>query len=191
LVSKETSSVLRTIGEDTVELVATPLNAMLNQVGEVSHGAHRDGIFWRVLNFVIAESLVRDDHLRVGFSSKSTGLKEGDFVPNTSLINVSTSVNVVYCVNDKLLAFPELIAEHVFGIFSYACSVGFGVKSRVHHFSDFSSTFRFLLTDVMVSEQELSVEVTRLNRIIISGRDEAVLSATDSHQSEGLNKLAS
>ena len=68
-------SILSTINKQSVELVPAPLNAMLNLVGEVAESAHGDGLLWRVLRVTIAECLMRDNHLRIGFSAKSTGFK--------------------------------------------------------------------------------------------------------------------
>jgi hypothetical protein len=125
---------------------------MLNQVGEVPHSAHGNGVFWRILDLVIAQSLVRDNHLRVGFSAESTGFKQGLLVPDAPLIDVSTCVNVINSVNHEIKAFPELVIEHIFSVLTYASSVGFGVQGGVHYFSNLSSALRFLFADVVVSE---------------------------------------
>lgn len=151
-VSNETSSVLRSIAEHTVELVTAPLDAMLNQVGEVPHSAHGNSIFWRILDLVIAQCLVRDNHLRVGFSAECSGLKKGLLVPDAPLIDVSTCVNVINSVNHEIKAFPELVIEHIFCVLTYASGVGFRVQGGVHYFSNLSSALRFLFADVVVSE---------------------------------------
>jgi len=68
-------SILSTINKQGVELVTTPLNTVFNLVGEVAESAHRDGLLWRILRVTIAECLVGDNHLRVGFGSKSAGFE--------------------------------------------------------------------------------------------------------------------
>jgi len=163
LISKESPSVLRTVTEDTVELITAPLNAVLNQVGEVPHSAHGDGIFWRVLYFMIAQSLVRDYHLRVSLGSQSTRFKEGDFVPDTSFVHVITSVNIINGINHEIDAFPEFVIEKVFCLLSYLGGVGFEVEIRVHSLGNFGGALRLLFTNVVVSEKELAVEVAGLN----------------------------
>jgi len=100
---------------------------VFNQVGEVSHGAHGDSIFWRVLDLMVAQSLMGDDHLRVGFCSESSRFKKGDLIPDASFVHVSTSLNVVYGINHKINVFPEFVTEHIFCIFTYARSVRFSV----------------------------------------------------------------
>lgn len=52
-----------------IEFISTPLYAMLDLVREVSEGAHWNGFFWWILRISVALSLVRDDHLRIGFGS--------------------------------------------------------------------------------------------------------------------------
>lgn len=47
--AEELNSVLDTGGEECVELITTPLDAMLNLVREVSKRAHRNGLLRRIL----------------------------------------------------------------------------------------------------------------------------------------------
>ena len=51
-------------------MVTTPFDTMLDLVGEVSQGAHRDGLLRGILRVTVGLSLVRNDHLRVGLGAK-------------------------------------------------------------------------------------------------------------------------
>jgi hypothetical protein len=101
------SGVVGSINKDSVEDISSPLDAMLNLRGEVSESAHGNGFFRRILGITVALSHVRDHHLRVGLSAKCARLKERLLVPNATLINVKTSIDVINCVDDKAEALPE------------------------------------------------------------------------------------
>jgi hypothetical protein len=80
---------------------------MLNQIGEAFNSAHGIGFLWRILRITVALSHVRDYHLRVGLSAKCARLKERLLVPNATLINEFSSLDVINCVDDKAEALPE------------------------------------------------------------------------------------
>lgn len=62
-VFEELDGVLHTRAEKSVELVAAPLNAVLDLVREVSEGAHRDGLLGRILRVTVGSGLVWHNHL--------------------------------------------------------------------------------------------------------------------------------
>ena len=57
--------------------------------------------------------------------------------------------------------------------------------------SDLASDFTLRLANIVLSEEELSVQVRNFNVIIISDSDLSFCRATDSHKSECLDVLAS
>jgi len=66
------SSIIWSVKEKLAEEVSSPFNTMFNLIREISQCAHRDCFFRRVLGISIALSFVRDNHLRIGFRSKSS-----------------------------------------------------------------------------------------------------------------------
>ena len=86
----------------TVELIATPLNAMLDLVREIAKGAHRDRFFWRILRVAIALCLVGNNHLRVGLGAERARLKQRLFVPEAAGVNVKAGFDIVNRVYNKV-----------------------------------------------------------------------------------------
>jgi hypothetical protein len=83
-------------------MIATPLDAMFDLIREVSQGAHWDGFLRRILGVSIALCLEWNDHLLVSLGSKSARLKQWFLIPDTSLVNVETSFDIVYCVYNEV-----------------------------------------------------------------------------------------
>ena len=69
-------------------MVASPFYAVFDLIGEVAKGAHGDRFFRGVLRVTIALGFMRNYHLSVGLSAKSTRLKEGLAIPHTLLVNI-------------------------------------------------------------------------------------------------------
>lgn len=165
------NKIARDVNEEFVELVSAPFDAVLNLIWEVSKSAHWDGFFWWILRVTVALSNVRNNHLRVSLGTKSSGLKERLLVPNAFSVDVESSLEVIDSINNEVLAFPELIVEYLFGVWANNGHVILDIQVRVHAFSNFTGTLRFGVANVILSEQELSVEVGDLNVVIIGDRD--------------------
>jgi hypothetical protein len=88
--------------EQGVEGVASPLDAVLDKVGEISHGAHGNGLLWWILRITVTKCLVWNNHLRVGFGSESAGLQERLLVPDTLLINIESSLDIINSIDNKV-----------------------------------------------------------------------------------------
>ena len=145
------------VNKEFVELVSAPFDAVLNLIWEVSKSAHWDGFFWWILGVTVALSYVRNDHLRVGLGTKSSRLKERLLVPYASCVNVESSLDVIDSIDNEVLAFPEIIVENLFGVWANNCHVILNIQVRIHALSNCAGTFRFGVTDVILSEQELSI----------------------------------
>ena len=61
-------------------------------------------------------SLEWNNHLRVGFGTEGTRLKERLSVPDTSLVNIQSGFDIIYGVDYKVQTFPEAIIEDVFSV---------------------------------------------------------------------------
>mmetsp|Transcript_8715 Transcript_8715/g.11474 ORF Transcript_8715/g.11474 Transcript_8715/m.11474 type:complete len:207 (-) Transcript_8715:1251-1871(-) len=163
---------------------------MFNLVGEVSHSAHGNGLFRRILGVTVALSFVRNDHLGVGFGTQSTGLEQRLFIPDAFAINVESSVDVIDSVNYEVKGFPELIIEDILGIGTDSSHVAGNIEVRVHCLSNVACSLRLRMTNITLSEEELSVKVRDLNVIIISAMNLTVGRATKTHKGKGLDVLA-
>lgn len=90
------------IVEQFVEQVSTPLNAVLNLVGEISESTHGNGFFGRILGIPIALGFEGNDHLGVCFGTKGSRLQKRLAVPDASLVYIETSFDVVDSVDHEV-----------------------------------------------------------------------------------------
>mmetsp|Transcript_21396 Transcript_21396/g.33092 ORF Transcript_21396/g.33092 Transcript_21396/m.33092 type:complete len:705 (+) Transcript_21396:1078-3192(+) len=182
--------VSRGVNEELVELVTAPFNAMLDLVGEVSEGTHGDGLLRGILRVTVALGLVGDNHLRVALSSEGAGFEEGLLEPDASLIDVETGMDVVDGVHHKVEALPEVVVEEIFGVLTHASHVVLDVEGAVHAVSDIASHLGLGVADVLLAEEELSVQVGHFNVVVVSHMHLAGRRAAYSHQGEGFDELA-
>jgi hypothetical protein len=159
------------VNKELIELVSAPFNAVLNLIWEVSKSAHWDSLFWWILGVTVALGYVRDDHLRVGLGTKSSGLKERLLVPNASCVDVESSLDVIDSIDNEVLAFPEIIVENLFSVWANNSHIILDIQIWVHALCNSAGTLRFGVSNIILSEQELSIQVGDLNVVIISDRD--------------------
>ena len=114
--SEELNGVLNAGSEKSVELITAPFDTMFDQVGEVSEGAHWDGLLRWILRVTVRLGLMRHDHLRVSLSSKSTGFKERLRVPNALSIDIKSSLDIVDSVDNEIERIPEVIIKQIFSV---------------------------------------------------------------------------
>jgi hypothetical protein len=74
-VFEETTDFSRRFREGTFEVVSSPLNGMLYLIGEVFQCTERDTFLGRINYISIADSDMRNDDLRMAFSSQSSRLE--------------------------------------------------------------------------------------------------------------------
>jgi hypothetical protein len=164
---------------------------VLDLIWEVSKSAHRDSLLWWVLRIAIALSFVGNDHLRVRFGSESSRLEKWLLVPDASLIDVKPGMDVIDCVDNEIKALPEFIVEGCLSVRPNPSHIVLNIKVLVHSLCNGASALRLRVPNVLLSEQELSVEVGNLNIVIVSAVDLSIWRASDTHESECLDKLAS
>ena len=114
--TKEFDGILSAGTEESVKLITSPLNAMLDLIREVSKGAHRDGLLRRVLRVTISLSLVGDNHLGVGLGAEGAGLEERLLVPDALLIDIKSGLDVINSVNDEVERLPEVVVKEILGL---------------------------------------------------------------------------
>jgi len=164
---------------------------MLDLIWEVSEGAHWNGLLWWILWITVALSDMWHNHLRVCLGTKSSWLKKWLLIPYTSSIHVKSSMNIIDSIDDEIELTPEFVVENVFSVWSNSCHIVFDIKVLVHILSNYACTLRFWVSNIGLSEKELSVEVTNFNVIVISTVNHTFISTTNTHKSECFNQLTS
>lgn len=101
------------LDEVVVEVLARPLDRVLDLVREVFDRATWSLSLWRVLRRAVRFSEVRDDHLSVAFRAKCTGFEEWFLKENATLVHVETRFDVVERVGNSIKSREEVVA--VFG----------------------------------------------------------------------------
>ena len=158
-VSKELNCILHTRAEERVELITTPFDTVLNLIWEVSESAHGNGLLRRILRITIGGGFVGNNHLRVGFSSESTRLKQWLGVPYALTINVEASLDIIDGVNNEIKRLPEFIIENIFGLWCNECLVSCHLKLGIHDLRLSASSLRLGKANIGLSEKELTVQV--------------------------------
>ena len=162
---------------------------MLDLVGEVSERAHWDGLLGRILRVTVGLSLVRHNHLRVGLGAESTGLEQWLLVPNTLLVDVESSLNVVDGVDDEVETFPEVVIEKIFSLRGDEGLMGCDLEGWVHVLGLAAGSLSLRFADIWLSEEELTIEVGHLD-VVIVGHSDGTISASESHESHSLDVFA-
>ena len=69
-------------------MIAAPLNAVVDLVGEVPQSAESNLFLRRVFRISILFGDMRHDHLGVGLGAQCSCLKKGQFVPDATIVDV-------------------------------------------------------------------------------------------------------
>ena len=186
----ELASVLDTRGEQSVELITAPLDAVLDLVGEVTECAHGDGLLGRILRVTVGLGLVRHNHLRVSLGAESTRLKKGLAVPDALAIDVETRLDVIDGIDDEVEAFPEIIVEDILSFFSDEGLMNSHLEIGVHDLCFAACTLRLGMTNIGLTEEELTVQVGYFNVVIIGDSDGTSRATGETHEGHGLSVLA-
>ena len=154
---------------------------MLYLVREIFQGTKWNSFFRRIHNISITLSIMRDNNLRMTFSSEGSTFKKWFFMPNTLLIDVLSSLNIINSINYKIKPSPEIIVKVLLTVISNSHFHRMETRMVINSSSYFTSNLTFILTNMLFSKQKLSIQVTDLNVIIICADDTSVSSCTDSH----------
>jgi hypothetical protein len=87
----------------------------------------------RIILTAVILSLVGDYDLDVSFWSESTTLKQWNFILNTSLIHVLSSLNVIKCIGNNVPTAEELVRKHFLSLLANLIQTGDDVtlKTRI------------------------------------------------------------
>lgn len=111
------------------------------------------------MGITIALGLVREDGLGVTLGSKGTAFQERFAVPNASVVDVESCLDVVDGVNDAVLRVPEVVIEDWLVLEVDAVQLGFYVEVFVHIQHRSRCALALAVFDIAPAEQELSIQV--------------------------------
>lgn len=154
----------------------------------------------RILLGAIALSLVRNHHLHVALGAEGTALQErglGCYAPG---IDILTSCDIVEGVGDYCKPFEELVSEDMAGglVHLVQASDDVALESLVHLDCCRGCCGGLWLAKVLLSEEELPVQVAHLDHVRIGQNNRSslkslaliLLTTSDSEHSVILQKLA-
>ena len=141
---------------------------MLDLVGEVLESTERDAFFRRINDISVADGLMRNDDLRVAFGSQGSGFEERFLEPDALAVDVLSCLDVVDCVHHEVQVVPEIIVENMFIFRADSSFEGVELDITIHLMTNFACSLALIGTDVLSSEQKLSVQVTDLDIVVVS-----------------------
>lgn len=180
---------MRSIDKQPLEVVTSPLDCVLNLVWEVLQSAERDSFLSWVLGVSIALGELGHYHLGVALGPESSGLEKSLLVPDTPRVNIKSCLDVIHSVHNEVETIPEGVIKSDFVLWVYSEFERVEVDFWVHSLSGSTCNLTLVPSDILLSEQELSVQVTDLDVVIVSHADLAL--GSDSHQGEHFDELAS
>ena len=126
----------------------------------------------------------------MALSSEGSTFKQWFLVPNALKINILPSFDIINSINDEIKTSPELIVEEIFRITANFELNWFKARIMVDFFADWASNLTLVMANVLLSEQELSVEVADFDVVVIGYGYFAFSFGWDSHQREHLDEFA-
>lgn len=173
---KDFESTLGCLGEQSTEQVSCPFNAVKGLLREhlESTMGNLVVVLWILLR-AVALSQMRQDDLDMPFGSKRTTFEQRCLGCNASSIHVPSRSHVVQGIRDYRQPFKELISEDMFrrcvNLVEPCDDVS--LQLLVHPDGSGSCSCRLWLSQMLLSEQELSIQVADLNHVRVCQNDRA------------------
>mmetsp|Transcript_38460 Transcript_38460/g.96752 ORF Transcript_38460/g.96752 Transcript_38460/m.96752 type:complete len:1041 (+) Transcript_38460:293-3415(+) len=178
--------ILKVLGE----LSARPLDAVFDDVGEVAQRAHRDAVLVLGVRVVtVALRLVRYDDLAVGLGAERATLQQRLLVEDATRVHVATGGHVVEGVAHAVQRVPEGVVKVVLAVGADQLLVALNVHLWIHDACRVRGAHTLLLADVLLAEEELTVQVAHLDAIHVRDVNGATVGA-HTHQRKALQVLA-
>lgn len=157
--------------EVTLKLVSGPLDGVLNLVGEVLQSTERDTFFRWINRVTITLSESGEDDLGVALGSEGSTFEEGFSEPDALGVNKESGLDIVDGVDGEIETVPEIVIEETLGFWGDSVLDSLDLEIGVEDTSCVSGALSLGLSDVVWSEEELSVEVGDLNIVVIGDGD--------------------
>ena len=162
---------------------------MLDLIREIFKGA-KWNTFLRRINYIrVTNSRMRNNHLRVTFSSQGTTFKKRSFKPNTLAINILSCFYIINSIDDEIEVSPEVVIKERLILLTDSKLCRFEINFSIDCSSNCTSSLTFILSNVLSSEQKLTIEITYLNIVIVCNCDFTSFCA-ESHQGEHFDEFA-
>mmetsp|Transcript_62618 Transcript_62618/g.143498 ORF Transcript_62618/g.143498 Transcript_62618/m.143498 type:complete len:209 (-) Transcript_62618:750-1376(-) len=124
--------VLHRLLEDALEVVARPLDGVLDRVRKVLQRADRDRLLGGVARGGVGFRQVRDHHLDVALGAESAALEEGLLHVHAPLVHVRPRLDVIESVADAVEVVEEVISEDVLRVAPHPRLVRLHLEAGVH-----------------------------------------------------------
>ena len=167
---EEADQLGRSLTESPLEVVAGPLDGVLDLIGEILERAKRDALLRGVDNVSVADGCLGDDDLRVALGPQRSALEEGLFEPDALAVHVLPRLHVVDRIDNEIQIGPEVVAEDGFILGGDPQLEGLEADLRVDALSDRAGSLALVSADMLLPEQELPVEIADLDVVVISHR---------------------
>lgn len=162
---------------------------MLDLVGEIFEGAERDGLLGRINDVRVADGGVGNDDLGVALGSQGSRFEERFFEPHALLVDILASFHVVDCVDYEVEVGPEVVVEDFLVLGPYPQLLGLQPGVIVHLPSHSAGCLALVFADVLLSEQELPVQIADFDVVVIGDCDVSLFGG-EPHQRKHFNELA-
>mmetsp|Transcript_76380 Transcript_76380/g.220748 ORF Transcript_76380/g.220748 Transcript_76380/m.220748 type:complete len:247 (+) Transcript_76380:1263-2003(+) len=154
-------------------------------------GAQRDGLFRRVLGVGVRLRHVRQDHLRVRLRAERPRFEQGLAKPDATGVDIHARLHIVQRVHHGVQAGPKVVIERpVLGLLADANLQSLDLERRVHLLHGPGRGGGLRLADVVLPEQELTVQVRDLDPVHVRHRDFPAAPAASAEHRERLQVLA-
>ena len=102
------------------------------------------------------------------FSTQCSALKQWLLIPHALLINILSGLDVIDGIDYEVKSGPKVVVEKLFIFLANSQLNGLKSGVGIHSSSDSTSGLTLVLPNVLLSEQELSVQVADFDIVIIS-----------------------
>lgn len=169
------------VRDRSLEVVTSPLDCMFDLIGEIFKRTERNRLFGRINYISIADGGMRDNNLGMAFCPKGSTLEQRFLIPNTLRIDVLPGFDVVDCIHHEAGARPELVVEVVLRILADLQLHRLESRLFINFLANLTGYLTFVLAHELLPEQELTVQITDLDIIIVSADNSPLVLCAQAH----------
>mmetsp|Transcript_126726 Transcript_126726/g.366812 ORF Transcript_126726/g.366812 Transcript_126726/m.366812 type:complete len:302 (-) Transcript_126726:1433-2338(-) len=179
------------LDEEELELVASPLDAMVGKVREVPQSAHRDAAaLVRLPAVAVGLRLERHNRVNVACRTHGPALEQRLFVLDALVVDVKARLHVVQGVADAVQVHPKVVVEGVLSLGPDEHFQRLNLHPRVHDSRHLTGSLALRLADVVLPEQKLPSQVRQLDAVGVGDCQQALWATTHAIERVVLQELA-
>lgn len=133
-------------------MVLCPMDAVLYLIWKSVSHLQRNLIFRRIAVITITGSRVGQNDLGMAFSTISASIKQRFFIPNTLLVKINSSSDIVNCRQYKINTIPELIIKQFLTFITNPPCVTLYKTAVIYSFCLLDGHFYFFFTNMPLVE---------------------------------------